>query len=1127
MVVSTGHRSQISIELCGEMRLDVAGRRRERELPGRLGRVLLAYLALHHHRAVTRDELIEALWPSGAPADPAGTLSTLLSGVRRCVGADLLRGRSELRLALPADAQLDVETAATRVERSRAALGAGDAGAAAAEAEAALDVLERGLLRGVDVPWLDAFRRELEDERLDALELLARAGLAAGEAGIRRSHWASRQIISLAPFRESGYALLMDAQAAHGNTAEALETYERLRRLMRDELGATPSPELRAAHQRLLDRTVEAPERSAMRAPPPLPAALERAAGRPLVGRAGAAALLRRRFAAAAAGERRFVLLAGEPGIGKTTLAAAIGREAHERGDAVVLYGRSDEEAPAPYQPFAEMIGHCFSHGPVEELAGELQPELEELSRLVPAVRRWLPSARVSPSGLPDVERYRLFEAMVAALTAIARRGTLLLVCDDLQWADQPTLRLLRHVARAATPEQLLFVGAYRDVEAPPEAPLAGVIADLRREQLLDVVALEGLDLGETERLTELHGGTARRLRELTGGNPLFLGEMRRMLEEADDPGRALDELVVPEGVSEVVVRRAARLGDPAVQILTLAAVAGPTFRAALLEQAADAPPGAVVDALDRAVAAGMLATTDDPDRLTFAHALIREALYARLSDARRVRLHRLVAETLEAHRAELRPDVAELAHHFFQARHLGGVEPAIRYAREAADRAAESLAWEDEARQLERALDADRLREPSDGADRTELLLALGEALTRAGHAPARTVFATAAALARGRAPEQLARAAIGYGGRYYEAGVIDPKLIELLREALDSVRPEEGELRSRLVARLAEIMHFAGSPEASLRLSGEAVALAEQLGDDEALAAALAGRHVSLLHIAHLDERLVVSRRLLALADAAGDPEREMQALQARVFDLLCAGDLARARQDLERLDALARELRQPLFAHFVVGWRGAFAQLAGRFEEAERLAGESYEMRRALGTQDAESVFAAQMFMIRRAQGRLGEILPAVVEAVERHPALAAWRAALPVAHLAAGDEPRARLELERLLDGLDAIPRDFFWLAALTLIAEASAALRVPGAAERLYGELAPFASRWVQVGYAASDGPVARSLGLLAAARGDVPRAAAHFEQALGLCTAAGAAAFEARARADLAPASLR
>jgi tetratricopeptide (TPR) repeat protein len=534
-----------------------------------------------------------------------------------------------------------------------------------------------------------------------------------------------------------------------------------------------------------------------------------------------------------------------------------------------------------------------------------------------------------------------------------------------------------------------------------------------------------------------------------------------------------------------------------------------------------------VVDVLDRAVAAGLLATTDDPDRLTFSHGLIRETLYAQLSDAKRVRLHRRVAETLEAHRAELRPDVAELAHHFFRARHLGGVEPAIRYAREAADRAAESLAWEDEARLLERALDAERLREHSDAADRTELLLALGEALTRAGHAPARTVFGTAAALARGRAPEQLARAAIGYGGRYYEAGVIDPKLIELLREALDTVHPEEGELRSRLVARLAEILHFAGDPETSLRLSGEAVALAERLGDDETLAAALAGRHVSLLHVAHLDERLAVSSRLLRLADAARDPEREMQALQARVFDLLTLGDLARARQHLERLDALARELRQPLFAHFVVGWRCTFAQLEGRLEEAERLAGESYEMRRALGTQDAESVLAAQLFMIRRAQGRLGEMLPAVVEAVGRHPGLAAWRAALPIAHLAAGDAQQARHELDRLLDGLDGIPRDFFWLAATTLLAEATAALRAAGAAKRLYRELAPFATRWVQVGYAASDGPVARSLGLLAAALGDAPRAAAHLGHALDLCAAAGAAAFEARARADLTETSTR
>ena len=243
------------------MRLDVDGRRRERELPGRLGRVLLAYLALNHHRAVTRDELIDALWPGGAPGRPGGHAQH--AALRR---PPLRRTRPRCAAGascgstLPADAQLDVETAAARVERSRAALGAGDAGAAAAEAEAALDVLERGLLRGFDAPWLGCLPARARGRA-------PRRARAAGESRARRgggghaprSHWASRQIVALAPFRESGYALLMEAQAAQGNPAEALETYERLRRLMRDELGATPSPELRAAHQRLLERTVDAP----------------------------------------------------------------------------------------------------------------------------------------------------------------------------------------------------------------------------------------------------------------------------------------------------------------------------------------------------------------------------------------------------------------------------------------------------------------------------------------------------------------------------------------------------------------------------------------------------------------------------------------------------------------------------------------------------------------------------------------------------------------------------------------------------------------------------------------------------------------------------------------------------
>ena len=314
----------IAIELCGEVRLEVDGRRRERELPGRLGRILLGYLTLNRHRAVPRDELIEALWPNGAPEEARGTLSTLLSGLRRTL-PDIVQGRGELQLALPADAHIDVERAAADLR--------------AGHAESALDVLERILLPGFDAPWLHERRRELDDERLAALELLARSALDAGRAHDAQA--AGRRIVALAPFRESGYALLMEAQQAQGNIAEALQTFERLRTTMREELGTVPSAELRTVHQRLLETGDSAPS---------LPEPLQRLAERPFVGRAAALSELRAHLES---GERRFVFIAGEPGIGKTSLLAAFAREA---GDAVVLYGRSDEDALAPYQPFVEML---------------------------------------------------------------------------------------------------------------------------------------------------------------------------------------------------------------------------------------------------------------------------------------------------------------------------------------------------------------------------------------------------------------------------------------------------------------------------------------------------------------------------------------------------------------------------------------------------------------------------------------------------------------------------------------------------------------------------------------------------------------------------------------------------
>jgi DNA-binding SARP family transcriptional activator len=1131
---------KVRVDLCGDVRLEVAGRRRERELPGRLGRALLAYLTLHRQRPVGRSELVHALWRGGTESDRAATLSTLLSALRRTLSPELVQGRSELRLALPADAEVDVERAAVELERARAALDAGDHQTLRTTAEAALDVLELPLLPEFDAEWLDDRRAELEEDRLDALELLAKGALAGGRETLARAKAAARRLVALAPYRESGYELLMEAHAAHGNVAEALQVFERLRQLMRDELGTTPSAELRAAHEGLLARTEAervagdpaAAQQSASRAagPLPMPVPLAKAGRRPFVGREEALAHLREWLQAAAGDERRFAFLAGEPGIGKTSLAATFARQARDSG-ATVLYGRSDEDTLIPYQPFVDMISHCVVYGGIDELGDELRFELEEIGRLVPELRRHLPVLREPLGGLPETERYRLFEAVITTLARVARGTPLVLIFDDLHWADPPTLRLLRHLARASEPSRLLVVGTYRDVELEPGSPLALLLADVRREEAVERVSLGGLDAAEagalisTRRGDALPGWAAERLREMTAGNPFFLEETLRVLGESAAEGvapeLALEQLGVPEGVREVLLQRITRLGDGALELLTLAAAAGDPFRPGVLEPA----PGRSSEAtelLERAVAARLLVEAEEYGSLSFSHALIRNTLYARLSEERRARLHQQIAERLETHRALLRPGPAELARHYFEAREVVGPEKAVRYARDAAQKAARSLAWEQAELQLERALEADAMRDPRDHGERCELLLELGEARLRSGHAAAREAFAEAAELARRRSPHQLARAAIGYGGRYYELGVIDQALIALLRDALAALGDESDDLRARVLARLAEILHFAGDAAAALELAANAVDLARRLGDDEVLAATLAGRHVSLLHISHLGERVLVSSELLEVARRIGDAEREMQARHARIYDLLELGDLPAVRAEVDALATLAGELRQPLFLHFVVGWRCVLAQIEGRLDEAERLATQSFEMRRRLETHDADSVYAVQIFMIRRAQGRLFELLPAVVELVERFPWLDAWLAGLPVAYLAGGEEDRAREELTRMRERLHSIPHDFYWLTAMSLLAEAAVGLDEAEPAAELYELLAPYADRSVQSAYVGSSGPVARLLGLLAGTTGDRDAAVAHLEHALERSSATGAVIFELRSSAELA-----
>jgi pentatricopeptide repeat protein len=230
----------------------VAGRRIDRELPGRQGRLLLAYLTVNRDRVASRDELAEALWPRGLPSAPDPALSALLSKLRRLLPDGALEGRSAIRLELGRDARVDVEAARDGIHRAEALIAARDWYASIGPTLVAHNISQRRFLPGEEGAWIDELRRALEDIRVRALECTARRSLGIGGAEVAVAERTARRLIDLSPYRESGYALLMEAFARQGNIAEALRVYESLRRLLREELGAAPSPTVQQMHERLL-----------------------------------------------------------------------------------------------------------------------------------------------------------------------------------------------------------------------------------------------------------------------------------------------------------------------------------------------------------------------------------------------------------------------------------------------------------------------------------------------------------------------------------------------------------------------------------------------------------------------------------------------------------------------------------------------------------------------------------------------------------------------------------------------------------------------------------------------------------------------------------------------------------
>ncbi len=1066
-------------------------------------RAVLAVLLLAHGRVVSVDRLIDAVWGADVPPSATASLQAYISNLRRALrSADapspIVRQPPGYYLDIgPAD--IDLTVFGAHCAGAAAAVRAAHWEPAVTETDAALALWRGPLLADLgDESWVAAEAARVRQLRTECLDNRITALLALGRLSPALTDVA--QLRSADPLADRGCWLQMLTLYRAGRTAEALDVYTRHVRLLDDELGLVPGPELRELQTAILRQSPEllawprVPEWTgaqdvsspATAAVPPGPAVVTAPPRPPLVGRDRELAALAGVLAEAAAGAVRWVVLSGPPGIGKTRLAEEAVTRA-EAGDAVAAWvSCPDERTTPPWWPLRQLV---------RRLGADPDDVLD-----------------VAAHSDPDTARFVVYERIQALLQSAA--GPLVVVADDVQWADSASASCLAYLAGALRDRPVAVIVTLRDGEHSPEVTrLLSAAARVEGSRHLDVPALSSPDVAALANQVAEEVVTAEEaatLADRTGGNPFFVSEYARL------PRAEREGTDIPVAVRSVLERRLAGLTPEALQALRIAALIGDAVDVPLLARAGGLDVDTLADHLDEAADQRIVVATHGGQGYHFAHGLLREQLVAGMPALRRQRLHATLAEVLAASSAE--DALTRRAQHLIAAQSL--VEPAavVQACRLAAEQAAARWSSDIAARWWQAALDGyDRLPAESRSDDeRDALTVAMLEAHSRAGRGRLvldnverrlAEALRTGRPASAGRVASALLRAS---GGWPWLAPGHDPgPLLGLLDRAVDAAGAEPS-AGARLLAALAVGHCYHPDPAHAAGLLQRADALATRTGDPDVVADVLVGRLITYSGVAvHSAAILEWVDRLRALGHRRCR-EDTVIAHSVATMAAMNLADVDGARRHLQAGIAGSEELQLPVLRAQLRWMQAVLAVWRGDFAEAERHHRIAAHVHEQTELYEAGSGLVAAVSLLREKGGPVPPDWPGMRAAVE-----AGGFGMVGLVHTALLTmDPAASSAAERELQAwADRGDRAHVWtsLGYTTLLAHLAADHGVARFAAPLLTVLTPFVDRIAVIGQVGVAGPVALATARLHALAGQRDRALADLACAERIARRTGAA----------------